>query len=194
MGLLIQTSLFLAFAAGIYALWRAWRHRPQLGWTEREILVLAGWGLMAIGIAGFTLRGGDRGAAVAIAAIMLTALGLFSRNVWQALASSDHNTPRDGYSGSATESWRLHLQTMAGFMLAGPVAATSAMLITLSAMALLRMAAVSEANMIALGLILAPLLWAVGVAYTAIDDKLLRKTALVFFPGAFAAAHLVILK
>ncbi len=193
MTLLVLACLLAGFRAGILLLRHAWQNRLELSFARREMIVLAAWILLAVGVAGSTIYAGDRGAAAAITAVMLITLGQFVRNGWRAaLAEADNPIPARTVSAdlSHINGGPALLRKIAIIVLAGPMAAASAMFITLSVMAFLRAAQYSEANVISLGLALAPLLWAMFAAYAVIDPHLVRKTAAVVLPGIGAAAHL----
>jgi hypothetical protein len=167
---LVGLALTPVTLAGALLLRRAWRKvSPQRPW-----LILGGWGLLALALAlGVVLLGAARGPAIVLALASTAALALVGAGIeWR---DARRRAPRElalEPSDRRRVAWRGWLR---GF-LAGPLAGVAALGCGL-AVAICAPGAVQSRMVI--GGLMAPFLWAAGMAWTLSDDRILRATAVL---------------
>lgn len=163
-------GLLVAGVAAAALMRSAWRRRGAAGpgpW-------MLGWAVLlaALGVAGLVLgpaRGAFAGSAlISLAALALVASGLERRSPARAPARDPALEP----SERPARVWRGVLRVL----LAGPIGGIAAIG---TGLAVVVWAPGAAQTRIVLGGLLAPILWAGGMAWTLSDDKILRATAVL---------------
>lgn len=171
MSLLLANLLLLAGGlAAAVVLWLAWTRRGP----ERPWLIVSGWALVAIVVfASAALLGAARGPFAAFALIPFAALGLIVARVQ--IRDPKKKAPREVAlepSDRVSKAWRGWLRGV----LAGPLGGIAAMGVGLAWT--VWTPGPPQTRMV-LGGLLAPLLWAGGMAWTLSDDKIIRAFAVL---------------
>lgn len=165
----------LTAAAGTTLLWFAWRAGRDRRAGTRIALRVAGWGLLAASLWPWTVAGGaDRGVALALLPMMLTALVIVGAIGWRHYrdgreSNSRRRRPAGDKPATPASEGRL-LRRIWIFLLAGPVAGLAALQLTVSLNAL--GASLAPPNRVALGLVLMPLAWCVLAIIATYDTRL----------------------
>ena len=188
-----------ALAAGVAALWAAWGRYN----ARRAPLLLAGWGLVAAGLAAWTARYADSGFAIAAATVIALAYLFLGLNARRAHRLSKRNTQKGARAASrsavlerndtAHASRKRFLKNGATFLLAGPLSGIAALLLGLSAMKLAQSLGAGEADAIVTAYVAVPLLWVGCTVYAVIDDKLKRTAPVLAALSGVSAIHLALL-
>ena len=188
-----------ALAAGVAALWAAWGRDD----ARRAPLLLAGWGLIAAGLAAWTARYADSGFAIAAASVIALAylfLAVSARRARRLRKSKAAKEARSSSRGATPDrddasraSRKRYLKNGATFLLAGPLSGIAALLLGLSAMKIAQSLGANQADAIVTAYVAVPLLWAGCAAYAVIDDTLKRKAPVLAALSGVSALHLALL-
>ena len=191
-----------ALAAGVAALWAAWGRDD----ARRALLLLAGWGLIAAGLAAWTARYADSGFAIAAASVIALAylfLAVSARRARRLRKDGKGGAPKGTRAPSRgappdrddalRASWKRYLENGATCLLAGPLSGIAALLLGLSAMKIAQSLGANQADAIVTAYVAVPLLWAGCAAYAVIDDTLKRKAPVLAALSGVSALHLALL-
>lgn len=161
--------LAIGLAAGV-VLRRAWRTRN----AQRPWLILGGWALVAAAVATAAVTlGAARGPFLAVALVPFAVLALIAATIQ--IRDPKKRPPRElalEPSDRPSKAWRGWLRGV----LAGPLGGIAAMGVGLAYT--VWMPGEPQTRMV-IGGLLAPLLWAGGMAWTLSDNKILRATAVL---------------
>ncbi|MBB5519000.1 hypothetical protein [Amphiplicatus metriothermophilus] len=182
-----------ATAVGVFLLWRSWARRRE----PHAVQLIAAWALLFAALTAWGIAGGDRGAAVGVAAIVVAACAALTLSAGAAYGARRPAPARAATSNaSAAErraSFSLYARSGAVFLLAGPLAGGATLLLTLFFFRLMKAFGMGEADRIAAALLVAPALWAGLAVYVVMDESLRRRSAVVAGAAAFGAACLALL-
>lgn len=168
--------------AGVMLLWRTWR----FGWQRRGRLQplagIAAWAVLGASLAPWIAAGGaDRGVALAVLLWMIGGFIVLGFIGWREARSP--RRPRNGRSRQSNArpdsrpAGALLARRIWVFLLAGPVAAGTALLLSLDLYALSN--AWAPANRLAAVLLSAPMAWAALSVLATYDAGLSRRSALM---------------
>lgn len=185
MTLALAIALTIAGALAL-RLARHWGRQP--GPQHQLAARWGGWLLLAASLLPWTAAGGsDRGVALAIGVLMLAglALALFEGwRAWRAPARRKRERAfRNDLPKARTRGAALLLRRIWIFCLAGPLALAAALAIGLALWLGFGGAGVSEANVLAIGMLSVPIAWAVLAMLATMETRLASRTLLVALPG-----------
>lgn len=178
-------------AAGLYLLRRAWRRRAG----NRGPSILGGWALLAGAmVPWFALGGPDRGIILGILAACVIALAAVMVSIVMPAKRRKAREPSAAEEISRGRmSWRTPLRITYVTLLTGPLAGAAAILLTISFYRFLTGAGVGAADTGAAAFIFAVTAWAALASWVAMDNSLVRKSAVVAAFAAISAAHIFLL-
>lgn len=169
-------------AAGVLLLWRAWRLGHEGRQVGRRISLAAGWSLLAACLLPWArAAGADRGPALALLAMMLTAGLLLAAIGWREAARRGRRRERERPANGNTTAGgarRLLPRRVWIFLLAGPLSAAAAFLLSL-VFYYGPAAGWDPANRLAGVLLFAPAAWALLSVASTYDSRLLTRSALL---------------
>lgn len=199
MNLLILVIAAAMPIAAALLLRQGWRAR-RAGHPQRRLaFMLSAWTLLLLSFVPWTAASGaDRGVAFAITAFMLAGfvLVLLAGREGNGSRKRAEREPRTNGNGNEQSGTRLLLRRICVFLLAGPVSAAIALLITAAAFAWWNVETGSAANRLAAALLLMPFAWALLAIWTTYDVPLRRRSlvmagvALVSVAGVMLAPEI----
>lgn len=178
-------------AAGLYLLRRAWLRRSG----NRGPSILLGWALLAGAMIPWSALGGpDRGIILGVLAACTIALVAVAVSIARPPQRRKPRQPSAAEEISPGRmSWRTPLRITYVTLLTGPLAGAAAILLTVSLYRLLTLAGVGAADTGAAAFIFAVAVWAALASWVAMDNSLVRKSAVVAVFAAISAAHIFLL-
>ncbi|GAB4522113.1 MAG: hypothetical protein Kow00133_09490 [Amphiplicatus sp.] len=180
-------------AVGVFLLWRSWMKRRE----PHAVQLIAGWASLFAALTVWGIAGGDRGAAVGVAATVVAACAALGLSAGAAYGGRRPAPARaaagDAVAAERRGSFSRYARSGAVFLLAGPLAGGATLLLTLLFFRLMKTSAMAEADRIAAALLIAPALWAGLAVYAVMDESLRRRSAIVAGAAALGAAGLTLL-
>ncbi|HEX7048504.1 MAG TPA: hypothetical protein VF275_13135 [Gammaproteobacteria bacterium] len=175
-----------------------WRARRAGHMKRRLTLMLSAWSLLLLSFIPWTFASGaDRGIAFGITVFMLAGFVLVlmaarESNGSRKRAEREPRTNGNGNGASELSGTRLLLRRIYVFLLAGPISAVIALLVTANAFAWWNVETGSAANRLAAALLIMPIAWALLAIWTTYDVSLRRRSLVAFGLAAMSVAGIAL--